>query len=72
MCDTEIPKISEERHRELFHKSPDPALVFQIDDDRIIEANRSCSKMLGCSRNRLLKSRLWALFPRMNWIRPAL
>jgi PAS domain S-box-containing protein len=46
---------SEERFRELFEQATDAILVYDIDQEQFVDANRAAELLFGCGRNELIK-----------------
>ena len=53
---------SEERFRLLVEQAPDAIAVFDVDENRFIQANFQAEKLFGCSREDLLKSGPWRFY----------
>ena len=47
---------SEERYRVLVQYAPDGIVVFDCDQDKFVDFNRSAERLFGCSREELLRS----------------
>jgi diguanylate cyclase (GGDEF)-like protein/PAS domain S-box-containing protein len=52
----DLLQASEERFRLLVEHAPDAIVVYDVDADRFISANRSAVTLFGCSREELLES----------------
>ena len=52
----EALRESEERFRLLVEQAPEAIAVFDVDENRFIQANAQAEKLFGCSREDLLKS----------------
>ncbi len=48
-------KESEERFRVLFERAPDAIVVFDVDEERFVDANANAERLFGCSRSELLE-----------------
>jgi PAS domain S-box-containing protein len=47
---------SEERFRALVEQAPEAIVVFEVDENRFVQANANAERLFGCSREELLKS----------------
>ncbi len=56
-------RVSEARFRQLFEEAPDAILVFDYDNNRIIDANRKATELFECERDEISKRGLWSFYP---------
>jgi diguanylate cyclase (GGDEF)-like protein/PAS domain S-box-containing protein len=54
---TDLLQASEERFRLLVEQAPDAIVLYDVDADRFVSANKSAMTLFGCSREDLLKLR---------------
>jgi len=52
----EALRESEERFRVLVEKAPDAIIVYDLEQDRFVDANPNAERLFGCSRGELLDS----------------
>ncbi|MCC6698423.1 MAG: PAS domain S-box protein [Candidatus Hydrogenedentes bacterium] len=54
---------SEEQFRLLFEKAPDAIVVYDLEQDCFVDANKNATVLFGCSREELLGSRIRRFLP---------
>ena len=52
---TDLLQASEERFRLLVEQAPDAIVLYDVDADRFVSANKSATTLFGCNREDLLK-----------------
>ena len=52
---TDLLRTSEERFRLLVEQAPDAIVIYDVDADRFVDANKSATALFGCSRDKLLE-----------------
>ncbi len=56
-------QISESRYRQLIEQAPDAIVVFDVDLNRFVDANRSAEKLFACTREELLRTGPQRFYP---------
>ena len=59
---TDLLQASEERFRLLVEQAPDAIVLYDVDADRFVSANKSATTLFGCSRDEILKAGLLQFF----------
>jgi PAS domain S-box-containing protein len=53
---------SEARFRMLIEQAPEAIIVYDVETDRVVEANPNAEKLFGCTREELLKQGIWRFY----------